>query len=191
MRIGFIRHGQTNWNAEDRLQGSSDIPLNELGRQQAREAVAALGASTWDVVVSSPLSRARQTAEIIASGLGIELGQSYDELIERDYGQAEGMRVEDSEKLWPNKTGGGIETLESVVARGRSAIERIAKDFPGGNVAVVCHGTIIRYTLSALAGRRFDSIHNGSISLIDNENDSGTWKVQSVNGEEVSSTFTE
>lgn len=188
MKLGFIRHGQTNWNAENRLQGSSDIPLNEVGRQQARDAVAVLGASTWDVVVSSPLSRARQTAEIIASGLGIELGQSYDELMERDYGQAEGMRVEDSEKLWPNKTGGGIENLESVVARGRSAIEGIAADFPGRNVAVVCHGTIIRYTLSALAGHRFDSIHNGSISLIDN--DSGTWKVRSVNGEAVSSTFT-
>ncbi|GAA5226358.1 histidine phosphatase family protein [Paeniglutamicibacter antarcticus] len=189
MKLGFIRHGQTNWNAEDRLQGSSDIPLNDVGREQARDAVAVLGTSTWDVVVSSPLSRARQTAEIIASGLGIELGQSYGELIERDYGQAEGMRVADSENLWPNKTGGGIEPLESVVARGRSAIERIAADFPGKNVAVVCHGTIIRYTLSALAGHRFDSIHNGSISLVDN--DSGSWKVQSINGEEVSSTLTE
>lgn len=183
MKLGFIRHGQTNWNAEDRLQGSSDIPLNDVGRQQASEAAKILGTSTWDVIVSSPLSRARQTAEIISSGLGIELGQSYDELSERDYGEAEGMRVEDSENLWPNKTGGGIETLDSVVIRGREAIERIAADFPGKHVAVVCHGTIIRYTLSAIAGYRFDSIHNGSVSLVDN--DSGTWKVRSVNGKEV------
>ena len=181
MKLGFIRHGQTNWNAEGRLQGSSDIPLNDVGRQQARDAVAVLGAGTWDAIVSSPLSRARETAEIIAAGLGIELGRSYDELIERDYGQAEGMTDEEWEKLWPNKAGGGIEALDSVVARGKAAIEKVAADFPGRNVAVVCHGTIIRYTLSALAGVQFDSILNGSVSLADN--DEGPWKVRSVNGE--------
>ena len=169
------------------MQGSSDIPLNDVGRQQARDAVAMLGAGTWDAIVSSPLSRARETAEIIAAGLGIELGCSYNGLIERDYGQAEGMRAEDSEKLWPNKTGGGIESLDSVVARGLAAIEQIATDFPGKNVAVVCHGTIIRYTLSALAEYRFDSIINGSVSLVDN--DEGPWKVRSVNGDTVDITL--
>lgn len=187
MRLGFIRHGQTNWNAEGRLQGSSDIPLNDVGRQQARDAVAVLGVGGWDAIVSSPLSRARETAEIIAAGLGIELGRSYRELIERDYGQAEGMRDEEWEKLWPQKSGGGIEPLDSVVARGRAAIERIAADFPGKNVAVVCHGTIIRYTLSALAGNQFDSILNGSVSLADNVD--GPWIVRSVNGETIASPF--
>ncbi|MBP2372234.1 histidine phosphatase family protein [Paeniglutamicibacter psychrophenolicus] len=188
MKLGFIRHGQTNWNAEGRLQGSSDIPLNDVGRQQARDAVAVLGAGTWDAIVSSPLSRARETAEIIAAGLGIELGRSYDELIERDYGQAEGMTDEEWEKLWPEKSGGGIEALDSVVARGKAAIEKIAADFPGRNVAVVCHGTIIRYTLSALAEVQFDSILNGSVSLLDN--DEGPWKVRSVNGETVGAPLT-
>lgn len=183
MTIAFIRHGQTDWNAAGRMQGSSDIPLNDVGRQQARDAVAVLGAGTWDAIVSSPLSRARETAEIIAAGLGIELGRSYDELIERDYSQAEGMTDEEWEKLWPNKVGGGIEALDSVVARGRAAIEKIAADLPGRNVAVVCHGTIIRYTLSALAGCTFDSILNGSVSLLDN--DEGPWKVRSVNGQAV------
>lgn len=183
MKIGFIRHGQTNWNAQDFLQGSTDIPLNNVGRQQARDAVAILGATTWDAIVSSPLSRARETAQILADGLGIELGRTYDELIERDYGQAEGMRLEESEKLWPNKTGGGIETLDSTVARGQAAIATIAADFPGKNVAVVCHGTIIRYTLSALAGYTFDTIFNASVSLIDNNE--GSWKVRSVNGEVI------
>ena len=185
MKLGFIRHGQTDWNAEGRLQGSSDIPLNEVGRQQARDAVAVLGAGSWDAIVSSPLSRARETAEIIASGLGIELGRSYDELIERDYGQAEGMQDGEWEKLWPNKVGGGIENLDSVVARGLAAIELIAADFPEKNVAVVCHGTIIRYTLSALAGVKFDSILNGSVSLTDNVD--GLWRVRSVNGETIGS----
>lgn len=184
MKLGFIRHGQTDWNAEGRLQGSSDIPLNGTGLQQAADAAAALGAGTWDAVVSSPLARARETARIISAGLGIELGRSYDELVERDYGRAEGMRDEQWEPLWPGKIGGGIETLDSVVARGRAAIDLIAADFPGKNVAVVCHGTIIRYTLSSFAGRVLDPIDNGSVSLMDDSD--GAWTVRSVNGETLS-----
>lgn len=180
MKLGFIRHGQTDWNARELLQGSSDIPLNDVGRQQAQEVVEKLGGGHWDAIVSSPLRQARETAQIMAQGLGLELSRSYDELIERDYGQAEGMRLEESEKLWPNKTGGGIETLESVVARGRKAISLITGDFPGKNVLVVCHGTIIRYTLSDFAGYKLDTILNGSVALLDNS--SGDWKVRGVNG---------
>lgn len=180
MKLGFIRHGQTDWNARDLLQGSSDIPLNDAGRQQAHEAVEVLANGGWDVIVSSPLQRARETAHIIARGLGLELGRSYPELVERDYGQAEGMSTEEWEKLWPNKVGGGIETLESVVVRGLQAIGEIAADFPGKNVVVVCHGTIIRYTLSDLAGYKLETILNGSVALTDNNE--GVWKVRSVNG---------
>ncbi|NQD41453.1 histidine phosphatase family protein, partial [Glutamicibacter halophytocola] len=115
MKLGFVRHGQTQWNLEGRLQGSSDIPLNDTGRSQAREAVKVLGAGGWDVIVSSPLSRARETAQIIAEGLGLELGPSYDLLIERDYAQGEGMVETEALALWPDKNGGGIEPLDSVV----------------------------------------------------------------------------
>ena len=57
MTFAFIRHGQTEWNRELRLQGSSDIPLNDTGRQQARESVDVLSGTRWEAVVSSPLSR--------------------------------------------------------------------------------------------------------------------------------------
>lgn len=180
MKLGFIRHGQTDWNARELLQGSSDIPLNATGRTQAHEAAAVLAGGDWDAIVSSPLQRARETARIIAQDLGLKLGHSYDELIERDYGQAEGMRLEESEKLWPDKTGGGIETLASVVARGRKAISLISEEFPGQNVLVVCHGTIIRYTLSDFVGYKLDTILNGSVALLDNSE--SVWKVCSVNG---------
>ena len=101
MTFAFIRHGQTEWNRELRLQGSSDIPLNDTGREQAREAVGVLSGTRWDAVVSSPLSRARETAQIIADGLGITLGESYDELVERHYGDGEGATAEDIEARWP------------------------------------------------------------------------------------------
>ncbi|WP_313813941.1 histidine phosphatase family protein [Glutamicibacter sp.] len=166
VKLGFVRHGQTQWNLEGRLQGSSNIPLNDTGRAQARDAVAVLGAGAWDVVVSSPLDRARETARIIADGLGLELGPSYDLLIERDYGQGEGVVETEALQRWPGKIGGGIEPLESVVARGRQAISQIMADYPGQNVAVICHGTIIRYTLSDIAGYQLDTIRNGSVALL-------------------------
>ena len=188
MKLGFVRHGQTQWNLEGRLQGSADIPLNDTGRQQAADAVQVLrgaaGGTQWDAVVSSPLSRARETAQIIADGLGLELGGTYDLLIERDYGQGEGVLESEALERWPGKIGGGIETLESVVDRGVRAIERIAADLPGRNVLVVCHGTIIRYTLSHFAGYQLDTIRNASVAVLGQQAGSELgWKLEMVNDE--------
>ncbi|WP_159613519.1 histidine phosphatase family protein [Glutamicibacter sp. JC586] len=182
MKLGFVRHGQTQWNLEGRLQGSSNTPLNDTGRAQAREAVNVLASGDWDVIVSSPLSRARETAQIIAEGLGMELGPSYDLLIERDYAQGEGMVETEALALWPDKNGGGIEPLDSVVDRGLRAIDQIAADYPGKNVAIVCHGTIIRYTLSHLAGYKLDTIRNGSVAIV-GQDKAGDWQLELVNDE--------
>lgn len=183
--LSLIRHGQTDWNAADRMQGTSDIPLNDTGRQQARDAVVLLADFEWDVIVSSPLARARETAEIIADGLGLELGRSYDLLIERHYGEGEGLTKAEIYERWGDTPYPGLENLDSVVERGIASLEQIANDYPGKQVIVVCHGTIIRYTLSQLAGREFDHILNGSISNIERL-DSG-WAVHSVDGEELES----
>ncbi|MGO3885554.1 MAG: histidine phosphatase family protein [Mycetocola sp.] len=181
MTLGFVRHGQTDWNLAGRLQGSSDIPLNDTGRQQARDAVEVIRGQgdRWSAVVSSPLSRARETAQIIADGLGLELGPSYSELIERDYGDAEGIVEAEVERAWPGKSAPFIEKLPSVVSRGLSGLERIAADYPNADVVVVCHGTIIRYTLAELAGRELPPIRNGALSTVEREG-SG-WAVTTVN----------
>ena len=65
MQIVLVRHGQTEWNKEGRFQGIVDIPLNEIGKQEARFASNLLKQQKWDVVISSPLQRARETASII------------------------------------------------------------------------------------------------------------------------------
>ncbi|EPR76806.1 putative broad substrate specificity phosphatase [Leifsonia rubra CMS 76R] len=185
MTISLIRHGQTGWNAAGRMQGSSDIPLNDVGRQQARDAVELLRGSEWDVIVSSPLQRARETAQIIADGLGLELGRSYDLLIERNYGEGEGLTKAEIDQRWPDVRGyPGLETLDSVVKRGIEALDQVSADYADKKVIVVCHGTIIRYTLSELAGRDFDHIVNGSISTI--ERLTSGWAVRTVNGEPLS-----
>jgi len=183
MTLALIRHGETDWNRELRLQGTSDIPLNDTGRQQARDAVALLAGEQWDAIVSSPLSRARETAQIIADGLGIELGPAYDLLVERAYGEAEGFTAEQIAERWPDRDYPGREPAERVVERGVQALARIADDYRDRNTIVVCHGTLIRLTLQHLAGQTFDHILNGSISTIVREEDD--WRVVSVNGAEL------
>lgn len=178
--FAFIRHGQTDWNRDDRLQGSSDIPLNDVGRQQAHEAAAILRGGGWEAIVSSPLSRARETAEIMAADLGIELGPSYAAFVERDYGVNEGGSSSEIVAKHPNRDYPGAESLASVVARGTAGLAMVAADFGETPTIIVCHGTIIRYTLAALAGRRLPGILNGSISTLELED--GVWQVLSVNG---------
>ena len=180
MTFAFIRHGQTDWNRDDKLQGSSDIPLNATGREQADEAAGILADGAWQVIVSSPLLRARETAEIIARDLGLELGPSYPEFVERDYGSLEGSSSSETVARWPHREYPGAETIHSVVSRGLTGLARIAADYPDRDVVIVCHGTIIRYTLAALAGRPVDGIRNGSISTFRLDGD--RWEVLTVNG---------
>ena len=180
MIVAFIRHGQTEWNRQGLLQGSSDIPLNETGREQAHDAFMTLRSRPWDAVVSSPLQRARETAQIIAEGLDIPLGSAYSQLIERDYGPLEGTSAAAAIERWPDRDYPGAETLDAVATRGEEALAAIVRDIPGGAVLVVCHGTIIRYTLARLAGRPVPGIDNGSISMLRLENES--WRVATVNG---------
>ena len=178
--LALIRHGQTDWNAEGLLQGSSDIPLNDMGRQQALDALMTLRSRPWDVVVSSPLERARETAAIIADGLGIPLGEAYPGLAERDYGVLEGTPAAAAIEQWPSRDYPGAETLEAVATRGQKALAAIVADFPDAAVLVVCHGTIIRYTLARLAGRPVPGIDNGSISMA--RIGAAGWEVLTVNG---------
>ena len=180
MTFAFIRHGETDWNRDDKLQGSSDIPLNARGREQAHEAAGILADGGWEVVVSSPLQRARETARIIAHDLGLELGPSYAALVERDYGPLEGHSSSETMARWPDRDYPGAESLDSVVSRGLAGLARVADDFRDRDVVIVAHGTIIRYTLAALAGRPLDAIRNGSISTFRLVGD--RWEVLTVNG---------
>jgi uncharacterized phosphatase len=139
-----------------------------------------LRSKPWDAVVSSPLVRARETARIIAEGLDIPLGAAYPGLIERDYGALEGTSAAEAIEKWPHRGYPGAETLDSVSLRGAATLAEIADDFPGSSVLVVCHGTIIRYTLARLAGRAVPGIDNGSVSMARSTSDG--WQVLTVNG---------
>ena len=153
----LVRHGETDWNRDRRIQGSTDIPLNDAGRQQAREAAAALheqlAADAPVVVVSSDLSRARETAQIIAGELGIRVSRLYPDLRERAYGEAEGISAEEFLSRWGDWHSAevpGAEPWPDLRRRGLRALRRVVRDARretapvAASVIVVTHGAMIR-----------------------------------------------
>ncbi|MDO4919859.1 histidine phosphatase family protein [Kocuria sp.] len=167
--LTLIRHGQTDWNLQGRLQGRSDIPLNDTGRAQARAVGRELAASGghWDVLVASPLQRARETAEIIGSELGLTLSRTYEGLVERGFGDVEGHdctgATDDERHALMDEHG---EATEAVVQRGLAVLRQILADFPGQDVMAVAHGTIIRLTLDRVLDTELPSLENGQVLTV-------------------------
>lgn len=164
--IALVRHGETAWNAAERLQGTSDIPLNENGRRQARATAAILARSHWDVIVSSPLQRAAETAEIIAEAVALPVTEHLDSLLERGYGEAEGITDAEALQRWPDGNFPGMDSEETVTAHGMDGVETLRGQFPTGRVLAVTHGTLIRLVMSEVVGYPVDHIHNATVSEI-------------------------
>jgi uncharacterized phosphatase len=163
--IYLVRHGETDWNRQRRIQGSTDIPLNGTGRVQAAASGDLLASRDWDGVYASPLSRAYETAQIIAARLGLAEPGVVPEVAERRYGEAEGLTGEEIDARFPGDTEvPGRESREDVAARAIPAIVALAERHPGESIVVVSHGGVIRTILSAVApGEHPEPIRNGSI----------------------------
>src|SRR5262249_24260627 len=136
----LVRHGETDWNAESRWQGQADVPLNERGREQARALAEGLAAGARiDIVYSSDLSRARETGEILAGRLGLDLILEPD-LREIDVGSRQGrtwMEIDDG----PDWDG---EPIESHAGRIIDVLVRVAREHESARVLVVTHGGSMR-----------------------------------------------
>ncbi|MGO4593743.1 histidine phosphatase family protein [Leifsonia sp. 2TAF2] len=166
--ISLVRHGQTDWNLAKRIQGSSDIPLNATGRAQAETTGRALAGGRFDAIYASPLSRALDTARIIADHVGLGEPGRLAAVAERQYGEAEGLTGEQILARWPDGTPvPGRETRDQVVARALPALRELGEQHPGENVIVVSHGGVIsslvrHVTDHALPGPG-ELIPNGSV----------------------------
>ena len=152
-RLIAIRHGETAWNAETRLQGQIDIPLNALGQRQAASLSGALRDEGLQVVYASDLGRAWQTAQALAGPLGLPL-QADAGLRERGFGQLEGHTYAEIDAQWPElarrwrtREPGwappGGESLLVFADRCIGAIERLCLAHAGQTIAVVCHGGVL------------------------------------------------
>lgn len=158
-RVVAVRHGETAWNAETRLQGQLDIPLNATGRLQAERTGRALAHEDIEAIWSSDLARARETAEAIALAIagagGRRLAVVTDRgLRERAFGAFEGHTYADIDVRWPDEAlrwrrrdpdfaPAGGETLAGFHARCVGAAMRIAARHPGAGIAIVAHGGVL------------------------------------------------
>jgi probable phosphoglycerate mutase len=138
----FLRHGETDWNRRGLLQGSTDIPLNATGIAQAHAAAGRLTGLGIVSVVSSPLVRARATAEIVAAALGLPVELEPD-IAEVSWGSREGTPEEDVIRRWlADETPASGEPLADFLARVRRGLSlSLARPAP---VLVVAHGGVFR-----------------------------------------------
>jgi uncharacterized phosphatase len=148
--ILLVRHGETDWNLERRVQGHSDTPLNETGRAQAIVLADKLEGKEIDAVYSSDLLRAHETARVVADRRGLDV-EAIRDLRERNFGTWEGLTDEEIFDRFPHARHGAwgdAETKDEMAGRVLDALDRIALAHPAGRVLVVTHGGPVRALLA-------------------------------------------
>jgi probable phosphoglycerate mutase len=174
--ILLARHGETDWNSERRWQGHADRPLNDAGREQARELAETLADRAIDVVYSSDLARAHETALIVADRLGLRVGVDPG-LREVDVGDWSGRLLTEIEEVDPagfqrwrqgHKAWNGGESYEEMGERVVAAVLRLAARHPGQTVLVVTHGGSIRACRATAAGLAYAASRVAAIGSMAN-----------------------
>jgi broad specificity phosphatase PhoE len=169
--FGLFRHGQTDWNINFLLQGVTDIPMNATGIEQVRTASKVISRDDWDIVITSPLGRARQSAEIIAEQSGFEEILTLDILIERSFGEAEGLDYDQ----WKAKYSSldeipGGESRTDLIQRSQALLDTIEKSHPGKRILAISHGALIRTLLSISSNnelpRNGERLGNASLNIV-------------------------
>ncbi len=180
-RIVAVRHGQTAWNAQSRIQGHTDIGLDAVGEWQAERLAEALADTDLAAVYASDLQRAMQTALPLASQAGLTIATDAG-LRERGFGVFEGLSHAEVERLWPEQVlrwrqrdaafgPEGGETLAGFYARSVACAERLAARHPGQTIALVAHGGVMdclyrAATRVSLQAQRTWQLGNASINRL-------------------------
>ena len=152
-RVLAIRHGETAWNVEGRIQGQLDIPLNDTGRWQVHRLALAVADEGISAVYSSDLLRALETAQAVARGCSQPITTDVG-LRERGFGVFEGLSYDEINRRWPEQAergrkrdpefgAEGGETLREFAERGVGTVSRLAALHPGETIAVVSHGGVM------------------------------------------------
>jgi broad specificity phosphatase PhoE len=179
LKLYVVRHGETEWNREQRLQGRTDVPLNETGRRQAHCLARYFQAHPISKILTSPLRRALATAEIIAGTTGGSF-QIHEELVEIHHGVWQGLTVREIEvhhpemwKIWNTRPSSlelpEGESLRDVADRIRSLFRTVDASL---DTCIVTHGVVSQVLLLGLMERDLDELHmvhqsNGCINIFE------------------------
>ncbi len=173
----FIRHGETNWNQERRIQGKKDNILNETGKNQAKEVGELLKKEgiNWDIIITSPLKRAYETATIIQSILQPKLKViAIPAFQEREFGKAEGMAIskEIFDRIVIDEVD-GMEKSTTLQKRVKDATLDLARKYDGKHIIVVAHSHVIKGLLTQIDSNYTfrDKMANSAMYLFEVEND--------------------
>ncbi|MEB9406100.1 histidine phosphatase family protein [Bacillus cereus] len=180
--ICLVRHGQTDWNFQEIIQGREDIPLNEIGKKQASQSAAALQEETWDIIISSPLIRAQETANEIATAVGLQSILLDERFVERNFGEASGKPVAAVRESIAEGKVEGMERDEEIVARCFAALEDVATTHFGKRIIIVAHSHAIKAILHAIEPDEITfktPLKNACISYV--KQNSGKWDVLKYN----------
>ncbi|WP_274364526.1 histidine phosphatase family protein [Paenibacillus thermotolerans] len=183
--LGLIRHGITDWNEFGRTQGQRDIPLNETGRRQAHALGRRIPPRAWDVLYSSDLSRAAETAHIVSIHTKLEPVRADILLRERSFGLLEGLTREERFSQWGERAleHPEVETSENVLKRGMAFIDAVLKRHANQRVLAVSHGAFIRHLLPALLTDQDvpeGALDNASLTIL--QFDGARWRCLLFNG---------
>ena len=164
-KIYLLRHGQTDWNLEGRLQGRKNIPMNSAGVKQMLEIAERLQKMNFcvDQIISSPLDRAKESAKIVAEQIGFEGEICYDEgFLERSFGLAEGIVWTREINLDDEKY--HAETVEDICKRAKVAIEKYMS-YDDKSILIVAHGAILSAVKHALSNETL-GYYDSSVPII-------------------------
>lgn len=187
-KIILIRHGETDWNRQGLIQGQTDNPLNELGMSQAKAAAPLFQNTRIDAIIASPMIRARQTAELLATEIGYDCDDILfdSRIIERDFGAANGMHVRD---IYEQVFTGEVDHLESEAAimdRVMEGITEFAYAYPDPEqvVLVVAHSHVIKAALHAIAPETYsfrERLVNLSANYFTFDHKTEAWTIEATN----------
>ena len=174
MILYVVRHGETQFNVEKRYAGQTDVPLNERGIEQAKELAEKLAKESFDVIVTSPLQRARATAEQICvyhKDVPLMVMEEFREVCVGVYEGLTGAEAQEKyPELWARKctrqlddapTGG--ETTRQVDSRVAKGLAILKDKYPEKRVLLVCHGFVSRVINRQLRGLSFEEMHEFSL----------------------------
>lgn len=194
----LVRHGETAYHHENRYCGRTDLPLTDVGRQQAAALAAWAGTAGLDAVYSSTLRRAVDTAAPAARAAGV-CHETDERLVELDFGLAEGLTAAEMAETWPEERADfvadpvanplpGGEHPRVAIARGRGAVSDVVERHPGGVVLVVCHSTLLRLLTLDLIGddpsryrQRFPKVGNTSGAVLRHLGSEQAWELVDFN----------